>query len=152
MRRPHVLPLFAAVGLVALITVGCWYRGYLAGVLPSAAAEGGDISLPPGFRIAVYAADVPNARQMAAGPAGVVFVGSRSEGKVYAVVDRDGDHRADQVHVLAQGLNQPSGLAADTGLPLGPVLRGSARCRPHCGDAWTCSSRTRRTSPPTPSP
>ena len=48
---------------------------------------------------------------MALGPPGVVFVGSRAEGKVYAVVDRDGDHRADQVHVLASGLDMPSGLA-----------------------------------------
>ena len=95
MRRSHGLLSLAAVALVALVAVGCWYRGYLAGALPSAAAEAGDVSLPPGFRIAVYAADVPNARQMAAGPPGVVFVGSRSEGKVYAVVDRDGDHRAD---------------------------------------------------------
>jgi glucose/arabinose dehydrogenase len=111
MRRSHAVLLLAVAALVALITVGCWYRGYLAGVLPSAAAEVGDIGLPPGFRIAVYAPAVPNARQMAVGPAGVVFVGSRSEGKVYAVVDRDGDQRADQVHVLASGLNQPSGLA-----------------------------------------
>ena len=95
----------------ALVAVGCFYRGSLTGFLPSAAAEMGDISLPPGFRIAVYAGDVPNARQMAAGPDGLVFVGSRSAGKVYAVVDRDGDHQADQVHVLASGLNQPSGVA-----------------------------------------
>jgi glucose/arabinose dehydrogenase len=54
---------------------------------------------------------VPNARQMAAGPDGIVFVGSRSAGKVYAVVDRNGDHQADQVYVLASGLNQPSGVA-----------------------------------------
>ncbi|PYN89357.1 MAG: sorbosone dehydrogenase [Candidatus Rokuibacteriota bacterium] len=80
-------------------------------MLPTAAAEMSEIALPPGFRIAVYAAEVPNARQMALGPGGVVFVGSRSEGKVYAVVDRDGDNRADHVFVLASGLNQPSGVA-----------------------------------------
>ena len=34
-----------------------------------------------------------------------------SEGKVYAVVDRDGDHRADQVHVVASGLDLPTGIA-----------------------------------------
>src|SRR5262245_37484369 len=111
MRRDRVLLLLGVAGIAALLTVGCWYRGYLTGVLPSAAAEAGDISLPPGFRIAVYAADVPNARQMALGPPGVVFVGSRSEGNVYAVVDRDGDQRSDQVFVLARGLNQPSGVA-----------------------------------------
>jgi glucose/arabinose dehydrogenase len=63
----------------------------------------------------VYAADVPNARQMALGPPGVVFVGSRSEGKVHAVVDRDGDQRADEVHLVAKGLDMPSGLAFKDG-------------------------------------
>ncbi len=110
------LTLFALLTVAALVAVGCWYRGYLAGVLPSSAAEISDISLPPGFRIAVYAADVPNARQMALGPTGVVFVGSRSAGKVYAVVDRDGDQRADDVHVLASGLDMPSGIAFRDGV------------------------------------
>jgi glucose/arabinose dehydrogenase len=109
-HRPAVLGLLVVV-LAALVAVGCYYRGALTGVLPSAAAEPGDITLPPGFRISVYAADVPNARQMAAGPNGIVFVGSRSAGKVYAVVDRNGDYQADRVHVLASGLNQPSGVA-----------------------------------------
>jgi hypothetical protein len=40
------------------------------GAFPSAAAEAEDNKLPPRFRIAVYAADVPNARQMALGPPG----------------------------------------------------------------------------------
>ena len=34
---------------------------------------------------------------MALGPQGTVFVGSQYVGNVYAVVDRDGDHKADQV-------------------------------------------------------
>ena len=95
--------------LAALIALGCGYSGYLANMLPTAAADLNEISLPPGFHITVYAADVPNARQMAVGPPGVIFVGSRSEGKVYAVVDREGGNRA--VYVLASGLNQPSGVA-----------------------------------------
>jgi glucose/arabinose dehydrogenase len=111
MRRSHLVALVLVTLLVPAIVVGCRYRGYLAGLLPSAAAEAQDLSLPPGFRIAVYAADVPNARQMALGPAGVIFVGSMSQGKVYAVVDRDGDHKADAVHVLASGLTMPSGVA-----------------------------------------
>ena len=111
MRRRHLVAVVLLVVLVPLIVAACRYRGYLAGLLPSAAAEAQDLSLPPGFRIAVYAADVPNARQMALGPTGVVFVGSKAEGKVYAVVDRDGDHKAASVHVLASGLNMPSGVA-----------------------------------------
>ena len=105
-----------SITLAALVLLGCLHRGYFTGFLPSSAAELNELTLPPGFRIAVYAGDVPNARQMALGPPGVVFVGSRSEGKVYAVVDRDGDNRADQVHVIARGLDQPSGVAYRDGV------------------------------------
>src|SRR5262249_18470426 len=111
MTRSRALLASILVPLAALVAVGCLYRGYFAGTLPSADAEMSEIALPPGFHIAVYAGDVPGARQMALGPAGVVFVGSRAEGKVYAVVDRDGDNRAEQVHVVASGLNSPSGIA-----------------------------------------
>src|SRR5438445_11585404 len=109
MVRSRAILTVLPVPIAALVVVGCLYRGYFMGMLPSAAAELSAITLPSGFRIAVYAGDVPGARQMAAGPAGVVFVGSRSEGKVYAVVDRGGAQR--QVHVLASGLNMPSGVA-----------------------------------------
>jgi glucose/arabinose dehydrogenase len=68
------------------------------------------IRLPPGFGISVYADGVENARQMVRGDDGTVFAGSRNAGKVHAVVDRDGDHRADQVHLVAEGLDMPSGL------------------------------------------
>src|SRR5262245_11294783 len=111
MRRRYVVLALLVVVLAVLTAVGGRYRGYFAGLLPSSAAELTDITLPPGFRIGVYADNVPSARQMAAGPPGVVFVGSRSEGKVYAVVDRDGNHRAGKVYVLAKGLNMPSGVA-----------------------------------------
>jgi len=69
------------------------------------------IDLPEGFRISVYARDVRNARAMAMGPEGTLFVGSRRAGNVYAVRDRDGDHIADEVLTLDRGLNMPSGLA-----------------------------------------
>jgi glucose/arabinose dehydrogenase len=69
------------------------------------------IRLPPGFQIDVYAANVPGARSLALGPPGILFVGTRGEGKVYAVIDRDGDQRADEVVTLALGLNMPNGVA-----------------------------------------
>jgi glucose/arabinose dehydrogenase len=111
MTRSRIFLGLLSVTVAGLVLLGCLYRGYFTGLLPSSAAELNEFTLPPGFRIAVYAGDVPNARQMALGPPGVVFVGSRSEGKVYAVVDRDGDNRADQVHLIARGLDQPSGVA-----------------------------------------
>ena len=69
------------------------------------------IKLPPGFAIEVYATGVDNARQMALGDKGTLFVGSRTARRVYAVVDSNGDHKADRVHTIATGLASPSGLA-----------------------------------------
>lgn len=69
------------------------------------------IKLPPGFVIELYASGVDNARQMALGDKGTLFVGSRNARKVYAVVDTNGDHKGDRVHVIANGLSMPSGIA-----------------------------------------
>ena len=43
-----------------------------------------DIRVPAGFRIEVFVDDVPNARSMALGES-TLFVGSKTEGKVYAI-------------------------------------------------------------------
>ncbi len=69
------------------------------------------IKMPPGFRITVYAHNVPNARSMVLGREGTLFVGTRDEGKVYAVPDHDKDDKGDEVAVLAGGLYMPNGLA-----------------------------------------
>jgi glucose/arabinose dehydrogenase len=69
------------------------------------------IKLPEGFRIDVYADNVDDARSMALSPNGTLFVGSRSAGKVYAVLDKDGNNRAEEVIAIASGLNLPNGVA-----------------------------------------
>lgn len=82
------------------------------------------LALPPGFSIEVYSDSVPNARQLALGANGTVFAGSRRAGSVYAVVDGDGDGRAETVHTLARNLNLPSGIAfRDGALYVGEVHR-----------------------------
>jgi len=68
-------------------------------------------NLPPGFSISVYAADVPGARSMTLGEKGTLFVGSRGEGKVYAVLDKNGDSVADEVITIASDLRMPNGVA-----------------------------------------
>ena len=81
------------------------------------AAQDGDgpqldkLTLPEGFSIEVYAADVPNARQMSLSPSGTLFVSTRRLGNVYAVLDDDGDQAADRVLTLDSGLNMPNGVA-----------------------------------------
>jgi len=69
------------------------------------------IVLPKGFTIRVYANDVGGARSMTLSPNGTLFVGTRGEGNVYAVLDRDRDNRADRVITVARGLNMPNGVA-----------------------------------------
>ncbi len=67
------------------------------------------IKLPQGFEISVFADDVPNARAMALGDKGTVFVGSMRAGKVYAIRAREGN--AAEALVIASGLNMPVGVA-----------------------------------------
>lgn len=69
------------------------------------------IQLPPGFEIGIFARDVRNARSLALGDDGTVYVGTRTAGKVYALRDRDGDGTAEEKYILAQGLTMPNGVA-----------------------------------------
>ncbi|WP_082859153.1 sorbosone dehydrogenase family protein [Microbulbifer sp. Q7] len=73
------------------------------------------LNLPQGFKIEVYAKDIPNARHMVRSDKGTLFVGSMGEGKVYAVLDKDGDQKADEVKVIAEGLKRPTGVALKDG-------------------------------------
>jgi glucose/arabinose dehydrogenase len=84
--------------------------------LPAAAAPQLDqLTLPKGFHIAVYSDQVPNAREIALGAKGTVFVGSNDAGKVYALTDSNGDGVADKVRVIASGLKLPVGVAFKDG-------------------------------------
>ena len=105
--RKALAPIKTGIDLVAAATAIVIAAG------PSAtmALPLNSIALPPGFMIAVYADNVPNARQMALGPDGTLFVGSRQEGKVYALVDADDDQQAERRFILADGLNLPSGVS-----------------------------------------
>jgi len=64
---------------------------------------------------------------MTLSPSGIVFVGTRTQGAVYAIVDRDGDHRADRVVTIASGLEMPNGVAFRDGAlyvaEVGRILR-----------------------------
>ncbi len=105
-RLPLVLALATTLGFAA---AGCAVGaagGRSASELPLAS-----IRLPPGFHVEVFAADVPGARSMARSPSGVLYVGTRTTGKVYAVLDEDGDMKADRVVTLASGLEMPNGVA-----------------------------------------
>ncbi|MFZ1692302.1 MAG: sorbosone dehydrogenase family protein [Flavobacteriales bacterium] len=69
------------------------------------------ITLPPGFRITVFADEVKNARALCWGDEGTLFVGSRSAGLVHALRDTNSDGKADERYIVAKGLNMPVGVA-----------------------------------------
>jgi len=71
------------------------------------------IKLPPGFEVSVFAEGIANARSMALGDKGTLFVGTRTAGKVYAV-QHDGK-KATQILTIASGLNMPNGVAVKDG-------------------------------------
>ncbi len=77
-----------------------------------------EIELPTGFSIDAFASGIDLARSLAQSPSGTVFVGTgglRQSDAVYAVVDEDGDGRADRRYEIASGLNRPNGVAFHDG-------------------------------------
>lgn len=100
---------------MALLSLA-WMFPALAGHLEGEVVVGGNSAvgralLPKGFNIALYTNQTPEARSLALGDDGTVYVGTREQGKVYAVRDTDGDGRGDQVAVIVSGLNLPNGVA-----------------------------------------
>jgi glucose/arabinose dehydrogenase len=67
------------------------------------------VQLPPGFVIELLSDALPDARGIAVGDEGTVFVGSKDAGKVYAL--RYGDALPLPVQVVAEGLQLPHGVA-----------------------------------------
>ena len=68
------------------------------------------LRLPPGYSINYYGSDIPGARSLARGDNGIIYVGTREAGVVYAIEDMDGDGVSDTRYVVKSGLNNPNGV------------------------------------------
>src|SRR6266702_5234113 len=90
----------------------------LAPVAPPPVATAADklpvdrLKAPKGFTIEVYAAGVANARTLRLGDKGTVFVSSRIQDKIHAIVEKNGKR---EVKVIASGLHRPNGIALHKG-------------------------------------
>lgn len=71
--------------------------------------------MPDGLAVGVYAEGVEGARSMAVSPSGVLYVGTRSDDRVYALVDTDGDMVAETKYTLLRGGHMPNGVAFHDG-------------------------------------
>jgi len=94
------------------------YCGKINPPMPKIFSDKIDIStlkLPEGFKIEIYADNVVNARSMALTPSGILFVGTRDKGNVYALVDKNGDYKVEKQYLIASKLNMPNGVAFRNG-------------------------------------
>ncbi|MEO8122824.1 MAG: PQQ-dependent sugar dehydrogenase [Burkholderiales bacterium] len=104
----------------ALVVVALVALSGLTGVSGAAAADAtpaaklplAKMKAPPGFKVEVFASNVPDARSLREGEQGTVFVSSRTAGKVYAIVEKDGRR---QVMTIAEKLDMPNGIAFHKG-------------------------------------
>jgi glucose/arabinose dehydrogenase len=69
------------------------------------------VTLPPGFRLELFASGLSGARFMTLDPSGTLLVSLPRQGRVVALPDRDGDGRSDAVVTVVEGLDLPHGLA-----------------------------------------
>lgn len=69
------------------------------------------LELPEGFEIEVFADGLGNARIMAQGEDGTIYVTRRDEQDVRALVDEDGDGTADNMRSVAENLPYVNGIA-----------------------------------------
>ncbi len=82
---------------------------------PVNAVDLAKIKLPPGFKIELYAENIKNARSLCLSPRGTLFIGTRDDGRVWAVRDENKDHTAEKVYTIARGLKSPNGVAFRNG-------------------------------------
>ena len=79
---------------------------------PSSELPINKLRVPQGFKIEVWAEGVPEARSLALGDKGTVFVANRNLSNVYAIVDSAGKR---EVKTLLKGLKAPNGVVFDKG-------------------------------------
>lgn len=95
-------------GLAISVAMG-WISGVASADVAEVQANLSRLKVPAGFKVEIYA-EVPGARQMALGTNGTVYVGTRGN-KVYAVVDKNKDFKADQVVTILDDLSVGNGVA-----------------------------------------
>ena len=91
-------------------------------------------------RIRIVTAEVGNARQMALAADGTLFVGSWTEGKVYAVPKALTSERPETI-VLAEKLALPSGVTVRNATSMSPPSTASCISR-RSGSGWRPAPHT----------
>jgi glucose/arabinose dehydrogenase len=121
------LLLLTILSAITLALLGGWnlYWGYAQGLqdkhtyfpaiqspasLPPADAATQRISLPAGFAIRIFAANLSSPRLMTVGPDGWIYVALMGSGQVVRLPDRDHNGLADSTEIVTSGLASPHNL------------------------------------------
>lgn len=118
MKKPVLgLAIVAAIILSFLVIIS---KDSLPAVLPPAKVtpketveivNESDLKIPPKFSLRIFAASLKGARDLELSPQGTILVSQPQEGKVIALPDANGDHKADKQITVISGLSRPHGLA-----------------------------------------
>ena len=73
------------------------------------------LKVPEGFEISIYAKDIESPRQIAETVDGFIVVGSKNGKNVFALLDSDKDGVAETKIIIANGLQNPTGVAVHKG-------------------------------------
>ena len=138
MGRRSAVGLIAA-GLVIVILIGglLAYRLIssqvnLAGILAS--GEEGQVQVPEGFKVEVYAEGLDAPRFIHFGPEGKLFVAERGADRIVSLEDKDGDGRSDLLQVFADEVANPHSITFYDGDWYVGVPNGVIRLTDHDGD------------------
>ncbi|MBL4836712.1 MAG: PQQ-dependent sugar dehydrogenase [Kordiimonadaceae bacterium] len=123
--------LLGFLGLVLLAVAGIWFMlpanltvngpmlDFITGkqlATPSEETQASRFSLPDGFRMGVFASNVPHARMMRFTARGDMVVASKQNGDIILLhADADGDGQSDGRTMLLSGLDTPNGVAVKDG-------------------------------------
>jgi len=70
-----------------------------------------DLVIAPGYNIEIFARELDSPRQLAESPAGRIFVGSRTGGRIFAIRDTDNNGVSDERVLVADGLTLATGVS-----------------------------------------
>ena len=73
------------------------------------------LNLPDGFEINIFADDLDSPRQITETDQGFILVGSKKGDKIYALYDKNQDGYAEKKILVADGLQNPTGVSVYDG-------------------------------------